>query len=103
MMALRRLIVGEAAAFPHLSSEWRERGPNRAQAMLRREFERLAERGRIDLGQDPALTVMLYSHSVLLIPNQLALLSAQMSPDPETIDRYVGEAVAMFLARYGTP
>jgi hypothetical protein len=30
-------------------------------------------------------------------------LSAQMSPDPETIDRYVGEAVAMFLARYGTP
>ena len=103
MMGLRRLIVGEASAFPNLSAEWRDRGPNRAQAMLRREFERLAERGRIDLGQDPALTVMLYSHSVLLIPNQLVLLSAQMSPDPETIDRYVGEAVAMFLARYGTP
>jgi hypothetical protein len=31
------------------------------------------------------------------------LLSAQMSPDPEMIDRYVGEAVAMCLARYGTP
>jgi hypothetical protein len=46
---------------------------------------------------------MLYSHSVLLIPNQLVLLSAQLSPDPEMIDRYVGEAVAMFLARYGTP
>ena len=103
MAGLRRLIVGEAAAFPNLAAEWRERGPDRAQAMLRREFERLAERGRIDLGQDPALTVMLYSHSVLLIPNQLALLSAQLSPDPEMIDRYVGEAVAMFLARYGTP
>ncbi len=102
-LGLRRLIVGEAAAFPSLAAEWRERGPDRAQAMLRREFDRLAERGRIDLGQDPALTVMLYSHSVLLIPNQLALLSAQMSPDPEMIDRYVGEAVAMFLARYGTP
>ena len=36
-------------------------------------------------------------------PNQLVLLSAQLSPDPEMIDRYVGEAVAMFLARYGTP
>ncbi len=46
---------------------------------------------------------MLYSHSVLLIPNQLVLLSAQMSPDQEMIDRYVGEAVAMFLAQYGTP
>jgi TetR/AcrR family transcriptional regulator, mexJK operon transcriptional repressor len=104
MAGLRRLIVGEAAAaFPNLAAEWRDRGPNRAQTMLRREFERLAERGRIDLGQDPALTVMLYSHSVLLIPNQLVLLSAQMSPDPEMIDRYVGEAVAMFLARYGTP
>ena len=103
MAGLRRLIVGEAAAFPNLAAEWRERGPSRAQAMLRREFERLAERGRIDLGQDPALTVMLYSHSVLLIPNQLVLLSAQLSPDPEMIDRYVGEAVAMFLARYGTP
>jgi TetR/AcrR family transcriptional repressor of mexJK operon len=101
LAGLRRLIVGEAAAFPNLAAEWRERGPDRAQAMLRREFERLAERGKIDLGQDPALTVMLYSHSVLLIPNQLAVLSAQMSPDPETIDRYVGEAVAMFLARYG--
>jgi hypothetical protein len=71
--------------------------------MLRREFNRLAERGRIDLGQDPALTVMLYSQSVLLIPNQLALLSAQLSPDQAMVDRYVAEAVAMFLARYGTP
>jgi len=103
MAGLRRLIVGEAAAFPTLAAEWRERGPDRAQAMLRREFERLAERGRIDLGQDPALTVMLYSQSVLLIPNQLALLSARLSPDQQMIDRYVGEAVAMFLARYGTP
>jgi TetR/AcrR family transcriptional repressor of mexJK operon len=99
---LRRLIVGEASAFPKLAAEWRERGPDRAQAMLLREFERLAERGRIDLGEDPALTVMLYSHSVLLIPNQLVLLSAQLSPDQGTVDRYVGEAVAMFLARYGT-
>jgi len=102
MAGLRRLIVGEAAAFPNLAAEWRDRGPDRAQAMLRREFERLAERGRIDLGRDPALTIMLYSQSVLLIPNQLVLLSAQLSPDPEMIDRYVGEAVAMFLARYGT-
>ena len=31
------------------------------------------------------------------------MLSAQLSPDQETIDRYVREAVAMFLARYGTP
>jgi TetR/AcrR family transcriptional regulator, mexJK operon transcriptional repressor len=103
MAGLRRLIVGEAAAFPTLSAQWRERGPDRAQAMLRREFDRLAERGRIDLGHDPALTVMLYSQSVLLIPNQLALLSAELSPDQEMIDRYVTEAVAMFLARYGRP
>jgi TetR/AcrR family transcriptional repressor of mexJK operon len=103
MAGLRRLIVGEASAFPHLAAQWRERGPDRAQAMLRREFDRLAERGRIDLGQDPALTVMLYSQSVLLIPNQLALLSAHLSPDQAMIDRYVAEAVAMFLARYGTP
>jgi TetR/AcrR family transcriptional repressor of mexJK operon len=103
MAGLRRLIVGEASAFPNLAAQWRERGPDRAQAMLRREFDRLAERGRIDLGQDPALTVMLYSQSVLLIPNQLALLSAQLSPDQAMVDRYVAEAVAMFLARYGTP
>jgi TetR/AcrR family transcriptional regulator, mexJK operon transcriptional repressor len=49
MAGLRRLIVGEAAAFPNLAAEWRERGPNRAQAMLRREFEHLAGRGRIDV------------------------------------------------------
>jgi TetR/AcrR family transcriptional regulator, mexJK operon transcriptional repressor len=103
MAGLRRLIVGEASAFPNLAAQWRERGPDRAQAMLRREFDRLAQRGRIDLGQDPALTVMLYSQSVLLIPNQLALLSAHLSPDQAMIDRYVSEAVAMFLARYGTP
>jgi TetR/AcrR family transcriptional repressor of mexJK operon len=103
MAGLRRLIVGEAAAFPNLAAAWRERGPDRAQAMLRREFEHLAKRGKINLGHDPALTVMLYSQSVLLIPNQLAMLSAQLSPDRETIDRYVGEAVAMFLARYGIP
>jgi hypothetical protein len=48
-----------------------------------REFDHLAKRGKIDLGHDPALTVMLYSQnsqSALLIPNQLAMPSAQLSP-----------------------
>ena len=46
---------------------------------------------------------MLYSQSVRLIPNQPAMLSARLSPDPETIDRYVARPCRMFLARYGKP
>ena len=46
---------------------------------------------------------MLYSQSVRLIPNQPVMLSALLSPDPETIDRHVGQTVSKFPARYAKP
>ncbi|WP_329571003.1 TetR/AcrR family transcriptional regulator [Kitasatospora sp. NBC_01266] len=100
VLALRRLIIGESTTFPHLAQAWNERGPERLQQLLLRAFGRLADRGLLRL-DDPQVTVMLYAHSMVLIPDQ-AMLQLGSPPDQATIDRYIGAAVRMFLARYAT-
>jgi len=99
-LALRRLVIGEAANFPQLARVWQERGPRRLEDRLLRAFGRLAGRGLLDL-DDPIVTVELFAHSVTMLPGHFAMLQADLAPDKEKIDRYVTAAVLMFLARYG--
>ncbi|MFJ8388884.1 TetR/AcrR family transcriptional regulator [Streptomyces sp. NPDC094438] len=100
VLALRRLIIGESATFPHLARMWNERGPQRLEQYLLRAFGRLADRGLLLL-DDPQVTVTLYAHSMVLIPDQ-AMMQLGTTADEATIDRYVTAAVRMFLARYAT-
>ena len=99
-VALRRLVIGEAANFPQLAKVWQERGPRRLHDRLLRAFGRLAGRGLLDLA-DPVVTTELFAHSVTMLPGHFAMLQADIAPDKETTDRYVTAAVQMFLARYG--
>ncbi|MFI2261307.1 TetR/AcrR family transcriptional regulator [Streptomyces tubercidicus] len=98
VLALRRLVIGESTTFPHLAQTWIERGPERLQQYLLRAFGRLADRGLLRL-DDPQVTVTLYAHSMVLIPDQ-AMMRLGTTPDEATIDRYITAAVRMFLARY---
>ena len=100
VLALRRLVIGESIAFPHLAQAWHEQGPARLQDSLLRAFGRLADRGLLRL-EDPQVTVTLYAHNMVLIPDRSMLQSGPV-PDDATNDRYISAAVRMFLARYAT-
>jgi len=52
VLALRRLVIGEAARFPEVAAAYHERSPARVLAALTAGFARLAERGLITLA-DP--------------------------------------------------
>ncbi len=49
LLALRRLVIGEAGRFPELGRAFYERGPGRTIEILAAAFERLAERGALEL------------------------------------------------------
>uniref|UniRef100_A0AAU2VEM2 Uncharacterized protein n=1 Tax=Streptomyces sp. NBC_00003 TaxID=2903608 RepID=A0AAU2VEM2_9ACTN len=61
---------------------WNERGPQRLEQLLRA-FGRLADRGLLRL-DDPQVTVTLYAHGMVLIPDQ-AMMRLGTTPDEPTI------------------
>ncbi len=101
VLALRRLVIGEAARLPHLATAWDEHGPGQVRTLLEPRFRVLAERGLMTLDQDPRLTVAFYART-MIIPVEIAMLDVGFTPGQEIIETYIRGGVRMFLARYGT-
>jgi TetR/AcrR family transcriptional repressor of mexJK operon len=101
VLALRRLVIGEAGRFPELGRTFHERGPGRTVAALASAFERLAKRGALHL-DDPLLAAQHFNWLVMSIPlNQAMLLGEDEPPAPADLDRYADAGVRVFLAAYG--
>lgn len=101
VLALRRLVIGEAARLPHLAAAWDEHGPGQVRTILEPCFNALAARGLMTLDEDPQLTVAFYART-MIIPVEIAMLNAGFAPSPEVLEAYIHGGVKMFLARYGT-
>jgi len=101
MLQLRRLVIGEAGRFPELGRTFYERGPGRTVAALATAFERLAERGMLQL-EDPLLAAAHFNWLVVSIPlNEAMLCGHDEPPAPVDLDRYADAGVRVFLAAYG--
>ncbi|KKB12594.1 TetR family transcriptional regulator [Devosia geojensis] len=102
VMQLRRLVIGEVARFPELAQVLYERGPQRALGILSSMFERLAERGQLEIG-DPRIAAEHFNWLVMSGPlNRAMLLGDEAIPKPAELRRYAAEGVRVFLAAYGT-
>jgi TetR/AcrR family transcriptional repressor of mexJK operon len=102
ILQLRRLVIGEAGRFPELGRTFYERGPARTIAALAIAFERLAERGVLQL-DDPPLAAAHFNWLVMSIPlNQSMLLGNDEPATPAELDRYADAGVRAFLAAYGS-
>jgi TetR/AcrR family transcriptional regulator, mexJK operon transcriptional repressor len=100
LLALRRLVIGEAGRFPQLGRLFYERGPGRTIAALATMFERLASRGALEL-DDPRLAAAHFNWLVMSIPlNQAMLLGEDEPASPAELDRYADAGVRAFLAAY---
>jgi TetR/AcrR family transcriptional regulator, mexJK operon transcriptional repressor len=101
VLQLRRLVIGEAARFPELGRTFYERGPKRTIAGLASTFERLAERGLLEL-DDPELAAAHFNWLVMSIPLNEAMLRGTDEPATAAeLDRYADAGVRAFLAAYG--
>lgn len=101
LLQLRRLVIAEVGRFPQLGETFYEQGPKRTMAALAKAFERLAERGVLQL-DDALLAASHFNWLIMSAPmNQAMLLGRDEAPAPAELDRYVNSAVRVFLAAYG--
>ena len=101
LLALRRLVIGEASRFPELGRLFYERGPGRTITALAASFERLAQRGLLVLG-DPQLAAAHFNWLIMSVPlNRAMLLGDDEPPSPAELQRSGDAGVRVFLAAYG--
>jgi TetR/AcrR family transcriptional repressor of mexJK operon len=101
VMQLRRLVIGEVGRFPKLAKVLYERGPMRAMTALAANFERLAERGLLDI-DDVDVAASHFNWLVMADPlNRAMLLGDEAIPKPAELRRHVADAVRVFLGTYG--
>ena len=101
LLQLRRLVIGEASRFPELGRTFYEQGPERTIAALAGAFQRLTERGELDM-DDPLLAAAHFNWLVMSIPLNQAMLRGEDEPaTPAELDRYADAGVRAFLAAYG--
>lgn len=103
LIAMRRLLIGEAARFPELAATWHRAGPERGHATLADVLSRLAGRGLLR-APDPLLAAQHLNYLILSVPlNEAMFAGPEHTPDPARLRRYADEAVRVFLAAYRPP
>ena len=98
-MQLRRRLIGEVDRFPKLALAWYEASPRRGHQKLTECFERLQDRGLLQV-DDPMLAAEHFNWLVLSIPLNLAMFDADAPVETERLNYFADEAVRVFLAAY---
>jgi AcrR family transcriptional regulator len=101
VMAISRLVVAESERFPELGQVFYETGPQRGELRLSAHFERAIAQGCLK----PADTLMLARRFKSLCLGDLfdrRLWGVIPDPVPAELEASISEAVAIFLAAFGT-
>jgi TetR/AcrR family transcriptional repressor of mexJK operon len=99
VIALRRLSIAEAKAFPALATEYFDRAPGQVLAALASGFAQLGQVGALRVA-DPRHAAAQFAYLVLGEPLDRAVLVGTIPPRKHVID-CAREGVETFLARYG--
>jgi TetR/AcrR family transcriptional repressor of mexJK operon len=100
VLALRRLLIGEAHRFPDLASTYYQRAPGRVLAALADVFDRLADRGLLT-APDPTAAAEDFAFLVLGRPLDHGMFHIEdEAADTELLERSADRAVSVFLAAY---
>jgi len=101
LLALRRLVIGEAGRFPDLGRVFYERGFARSSAQVAEALARLADAGALRI-DDSQLAAAHLSWLTLSAPvNRAMLLGPDGIPPKRELDRLIDAGVSVFLAAYG--
>jgi TetR/AcrR family transcriptional repressor of mexJK operon len=99
LLALRRLVIGEASRFPQLGDVWWQGGPARVAADLAPYLRRLADKGELAI-DDPDLAAQQFNWLVLSIPVNQAMFRPTRQFTQAELDHHADMGVRTFLAAY---
>ena len=99
VIALRRLLIGEARAFPALGAEYFDRAPAQVIEALASEFKDLGRRGLLRV-EDARRAAAQFAYLVAGEPLDRAMLVGTVPPKAHVIE-CARDGVRTFLARYG--
>ena len=99
VVALRRLLIGEAKGFPALAKEYFDRAPGQVMEALAAGFKRLGRAGLLRV-TDPRRAAEQFAYLVAGAPLDRAMLTGTI-PTKTHIVTGAREGVRTFLARYG--
>jgi TetR/AcrR family transcriptional regulator, mexJK operon transcriptional repressor len=100
LMALRRVITGEVCRFPGLGRAYFEASSGRTVRTLTPRFQRLADRGMLEL-EDARVAAENFNWLPLAIPLNRAVFDSGLTFTDAELDRYADEGVRLFLSAYG--
>jgi TetR/AcrR family transcriptional regulator, mexJK operon transcriptional repressor len=99
VVALRRLLIGEARAFPTLARDYFDRAPGQVMNVLAEGFDHLGRTGVLRVSDAPRAASQ-FAYLVAGEPLDRAILVGR-TPPREEIDAHARDGVETFLARYG--
>jgi len=100
VIALRRLLIGEARAFPVLAAEYFERAPGQVMAALASGFAHLSAIGLLRMTNAPRAAAQ-FAYLVVGEPLDRAILVGRLPPKEHVI-ACARDGVQTFLARYAS-
>lgn len=98
VIALRRLLVGDAASFPELATDYFDRAPGRVLDALTVGFRRLDDAGRLHV-DDARIAAEQFAYLVVGAPLDRAILVGTI-PSRQHVLARADAGVETFLARY---
>lgn len=99
LLALRRLVTGEASRFPQLGEVWWRGGPARLMAGLTTLLQQADKNGKLAI-EDPHLAAQQLQWLILSIPLNKAMLCPDQAFTSEELHHYSDAGVRAFLAAY---
>jgi len=99
LLALRRLVTGEATRFPQLGEAWWQGGPAHLIEVLSDRLRQADKDGELVVG-DPDLAAAQWNWLVLSIPLNRAMLCPESRYTQEELYGYSDAGVRAFLAAY---
>lgn len=98
VIALRRLLIGEARGFPDLAADYFDRAPGQVMETLAARFAALHRAGLLSVA-DPARAAAQFAYLVAGEPLDRAILTGDVPPAAELVAG-AEDGVKTFLARY---
>jgi AcrR family transcriptional regulator len=102
LLALRRLVTGEASRFPQLGQAWWKGGPARLMAELAELLGQAGNDGELAV-DDPELAAQQLQWLILSIPINKAMLWPDQPYTTEELYQFSDAGVRTFLAAYRPP
>lgn len=100
-VSAHRVVIGVAERMPDLGREFYENGPMLGSRLIARYLDRMVAEGKLAIDDTYLAAVQFLDLCQSTLTRPRLFNAVRTPPSEDEIRRVVGEAVAMFMARYG--